>query len=223
MAVKPSPSILRNTTSLFHFEYLSPSLVSAVDEALFKGNLHSPNDSVTKGPQLRPVFQWNPPDLSEGSTWYNASVHSLQTAVSTLPDPTTAFKDGLELLRIHRGNYTATGPDPKQLQLLWWEFPPEHWTPLREGSPMNFLVEPMPRLNPNAHMDSDQLDVAAGFVDELLELSILRTFTKGKEFMMNAPLFVVPKEGQEGEWRVIADMLRGGQNSCMGSDPVFLP
>jgi hypothetical protein len=34
---------------------------------------------------------------------------------------------------------------------------------------------------------------------------------------------VVPKEGQPGEWRVIADMLRGGQNECMGNDPVFLP
>ena len=39
----------------------------------------------------------------------------------------------------------------------------------------------------------------------------------------NAPLFCVPKEGQPGEWRVIADMLHGGQNACMASDPVFLP
>ena len=31
------------------------------------------------------------------------------------------------------------------------------------------------------------------------------------------------KEGQPGEWRVIADMLRGGQNEFMGNDPVFLP
>jgi hypothetical protein len=65
--------------------------------------------------------------------------------------------------------------------------------------------------------------VAASFVDELLELSVLHEFEDGKEFLMNAPLFVVPKEGQGGEWRVIADMLRGGQNSCMGRDPVFLP
>ena len=218
-----SPSLLRNTTSLFHFEYLSPSLVSPVVEPLFKGNLHNPDVPDAKESQPRLVFHWNPPDLSEGSTWYNDRVRSLRIAVSTLPNPTTEFAAGLELLRIHRGNYTATGPAPRRLQLLWWEFPPEHWTPLREGSPMNFLVEPVPRLNPNAHMDSEQLVVAAGFVDELLELSILLAFAEGKEFLMNAPLFVVPKEGQEGEWRVIADMLRGGQNSCMGSDPVFLP
>jgi hypothetical protein len=38
-----------------------------------------------------------------------------------------------------------------------------------------------------------------------------------------APLFVVPKEGQEGEWRVIANMLRGGQNECIAGNPVYLP
>jgi hypothetical protein len=196
---------------------------SPAAEPLFKGNLHSSDDVEATESQSRPVFLWNPPGLSERSTWYNARVHSLRMAVSTLPDPATAFDDGLELLRIHRGNYTATGPAPKRLQLLWWEFPPEHWTPLREGSPMNFLVEPVPRLNPNAHMDSEQLVIAAGFVDELLELSILLSFAEWKAFLTNAPLFVVPKEGQGGEWRVIADMLHGGQNSCVGSDPVFLP
>ena len=36
-------------------------------------------------------------------------------------------------------------------------------------------------------------------------------------------MFVVPKLGQPGQWRVIADMLRGGQNSCIGADPVILP
>jgi hypothetical protein len=30
----------------------------------------------------------------------------------------------------------------------------------------------------------------------------------GRPVLLNAPLFVVPKEGQPGEWRVIADMLR---------------
>jgi hypothetical protein len=224
MEVPLSPSLLKNTTSLFHFEYLSPSLVTPTKAPVSKGNPQpAPGDTALDDPALRPVFQWSPPDLSEGGTWYNERVHSLRAAVATLPDPAKIFQEGLELLAIHRTNYTATGPAPKRLQLLWWEFPPEHWTPLREGSPMNFLVTPVPRLNPNAHMDQEQLDVAASFVDELLELSVLRDFAEGKEFLMNAPLFVVPKEGQEGEWRVIADMLRGGQNSCMGSDPVFLP
>ena len=39
----------------------------------------------------------------------------------------------------------------------------------------------------------------------------------------NAPLFVVPKPGQPGQWRCIADMKQGGQNACIGPDLVFLP
>jgi hypothetical protein len=191
--------------------------VAPTEAPVSKGNPQAdPGDTALDDPALRPVFKWNPPDLSEGGAWYNERVHSLRAAVATLPDPATIFREGLELLAIHRTNYTATGPAPKRLQLLWWEFPPEHWTPLREGSPMNFLVEPVPRLNPNANMDQEQLDVAASFVDELLELSVLCDFEEGKEFLMNAPLFVVPKEGQEGEWRVIADMLRGGAKFVYG-------
>jgi hypothetical protein len=222
--VTHSTSLLRNTTSLSHFEYLAPSLVIPLETPFrASGNPQDSGDAALTEAQFRPVFQWSPLDLSEGSSWYNSRVHSLRAATSTLDDPRSAFLAGLELLRIHRGNYITTGPEPKRLQLLWWEFPEEHWAPLREGSPMSFLVEPVPRLNPNANLNSEQLDVATAFVDEQIDLHVLRSFDEGKEFMMNAPLFVVPKEGQEGQWRVIADMLRGGQNECMGSDPVFLP
>ena len=36
----------------------------------------------------------------------------------------------------------AEGPRPTHLQLLWWEWPREHWDGLRLGSPMNFLIRP---------------------------------------------------------------------------------
>ena len=36
-------------------------------------------------------------------------------------------------------------------------------------------------------------------------------------------MFVVPKEGQPGQWQVITDMLCGGQNECIGADPCILP
>ena len=72
----------------------------------------------------QPAFSWTPPDLSVGGEWYNERVATLWEAADTLPDPEKIVKEGLELLKIHRGNYTATGPSPKQLQLLWWEFPP---------------------------------------------------------------------------------------------------
>jgi hypothetical protein len=220
-----SPSHLHfyNTQPLsFTMNTSPPPWLFPPQEPLFRGNPQDPDNPIPNE-DLLPVFQWAPPDLSKGSTWYNERVHSLWKAVLSLPDPEKFFQEGLKLLPIHQGNNVATGPSPKRLQFLWWEFPPEHWTPLREGSPMNFLVEPAPWLNKNAHMDAEQLDIAASFIDELLELHIFRTFGDGKAFMMNAPLFVAPKEGQEGEWRVIADMLRGGQNACMGSDPVSLP
>jgi hypothetical protein len=61
------------------------------------------------------------------------------------------------------------------------------------------------------------------YYDELLELKIVKLVPEGKEVLTTAPLFTVPKEGQEGEWRVIAYTLRGGQNSCKAPDPCVLP
>jgi hypothetical protein len=46
---------------------------------------------------------------------------------------------------------------------------------------MHFLVlEPMPRLNPDANMVQEQLEVGTSFVDELLELPFLLSFKEGK-------------------------------------------
>ena len=59
------------------------------------------------------------------------------------------------------------------------------------------------------------------FVDELISLGILQRASR-EEVVTTTPLFVVPKPGQEGQWRVIADMLRGGQNAASANDPVFL-
>jgi hypothetical protein len=115
--------------------------------------LQDAGNAVPDDLSLCPVFQWNPRDLSKGGTWCNERVHSLRAAVSTLFDLAKTFQEGLDLLAIHRTNYTAMGPAPKWSQLLWWEFPPKHWTPLREGSPTNFMVERLPRLNPNTNMD----------------------------------------------------------------------
>jgi len=72
-------------------------------------------------------------------------------------------------------------------------------------------------------MDGDMTQAAANFVDELMDLGVIDNIDEGLTILSNAPLFVVPKPGQEGQWRVITDALRGGQNSCVGQDPVFLP
>jgi hypothetical protein len=221
---------MRSTTSLFHWEYLSSSLTlpppstnpeSKATNSHTEDEWFRSDDEDAAFPEA--VFDWVPPDLTEGGEWFLERVASLTEAEKTLPDPDNVIREGLELLTIHRGNYDAKGPKPTRLQLLWWEFPPEHWTSLREGSRMNFLKEPKREIHDNAHMDAEQLDVAAAFVDELHDLGIVLEPGEGEELLSNAPLFTVPKEGQEGQWRVIADMLRGGQNECIGADPVVLP
>ena len=75
---------------------------------------------------------------------------------------------------------------------------------------MNFLTTPPKGLRPNADMDEEQQVVAGMFVIKLVELGICGWAPGDCPVHLNAPLFVVSKEGQPGEWRVIADMLRGG-------------
>ena len=58
-------------------------------------------------------------------------------------------------------------------------------------------------------MDESGLAAAAAFVDELLDLGVIRSIKEGMKIVANAPLFVVPKDGQPREWRIIADMKKG--------------
>lgn len=164
---------------------------------------------------------WVPPDLSEGGDWHRERVRTLEVAIAGWSDATRLRKEGLEALERHRENYGPEGP--KHLQLLWWEFPPEHWEELRDGCPMNFLTEPSGDLVMNQEMDPEAKGIATDFVNELVRLGVLRALPDGSSLKANAPLFCVPKEGQPGQWRPIADMKRGGQNAHIGKDPVHLP
>jgi hypothetical protein len=220
---------LERTTSLFHWEYLSTTL-SRVERAKAKSdplprplNWNEMRDKTRPTPVKNVPFSWKPPDLREGQEWHQRRMANLRKAAESFPDPTSVIDEGLAALATHRNNYTVDGPEAKKLKLLWWEFPEEHWIPLKEGSRMNFLCTPKAVIHDNAAMDEEQTLVAANFVEELLDLEAVRTPSEGREILTTAPLFVVPKEGQEGEWRVIADMLRGGQNECIAGDPVFLP
>jgi hypothetical protein len=223
--------LLERSTCIFIWEALVESLKNLRPKPGAKKTIRDTDraDRITRmsgDPELpaSELFHWRPPDLRPGGTWHQQRLLNLKAASLACPDPTQAYEDGLKSLKIHRTNYNAEGPAPTQLQLLWWEFPKEHWTALREGSRMNFLKSPSPEMKPNAVMDDEQLAVAAAFVDELLVLKVLHLLDDGEaEILLNAPLFVVPKEGQPGEWRVIADMLRGGQNMCIGNDPTVLP
>ena len=217
-----SGALLTRTTSLFHWEYLMDCLGSpSAYPAIAGGTPQTVENQANR--QVEPPFKWVPPDLSVGSPWYKERLKSLQKASWEFPDPPSIVKEGLSILDIHRSNYNSEGPAPTQLQLIWWEFPREHWGPLRKGSPMNFLQEPEPCMHPNSLMDEDQIRIAKEFIQELRDLGVLKPAGPGEVILSSAPLFCVPKEGQPGQWRVIADMLRGGQNKCIGSDPVFLP
>jgi hypothetical protein len=214
------------TTSLFHWEYLFTSLSQKVNthaRALGdqpRGAPERPKANTTK--VLPRPFQWQPPDLNPGSPWYSRRIANLQRAAACYPNPDELVERGLHMLATHRTNYDAEGAKPQHLQLLWWEFPREHWDALREGSHMNFVLTPPEIIHDNSPMDDEQLQVACEFVEELIGLGTLAPL-KDEEVKATAPLFCIPKEGQPGQWRVIADMLRGGQNSAIGNDPVFLP
>jgi hypothetical protein len=140
-----------------------------------------------------------------------------------MPEAKRLFREGLEALNVHRENYKTDDGTIKHLQLLWWEFPPEHWTELREGCPMNFLTEPTKGITPNAPMTAEQQEIAAEFIDELWHISVFELIPDEYEMKANAPLFTVAKAGQPGQWRCIADMKSGGQNAHIGKDPVHLP
>ena len=88
---------------------------------------------------------------------------------------------------------------------------------------MNFLSIPMKGLTPNAPMTEGQVEIATEFVDELWHIGVLELVPEGSKLLANAPLFTMPKPGQPGQWRCIADMKSGGQNKHIGKDPVHLP
>jgi hypothetical protein len=164
-------------------------------------------------------WEWEVPDLREGGEWHTARVDNLKKIIKGRKDEARLLQDGLDALNIHRGNYSDEGP--KYLQLLWWEFPPEHHEALREGCRMNFLITPGGELQLNSEMDAEERIAAGKFVDELRNLGILAK-AEGR-LKANCALFCVAKgPKQPGEKRCIADMKKGGQNSCIGKDPTFL-
>jgi hypothetical protein len=101
-------------------------------------------------------------------------------------------------------------------------FPPEHWDALREGSSMNFMHQPRCEITPNSPMDEEQIAIAEEFLDELVSLGTFIPVAPG-EMVANGPLFCLPKPGQPGQWRILSDMKRGGQNAAIGPDPTVFP
>ena len=227
-ATKLKAHVAKRTTAVHHWEYIGRCMPSRQTTRQVTRNLNS-QDTQTKAAATSDVgasrsysFEWKPPSLKDGSKWNEARKRNLRRACDSYPNSEEMYRDGLQRLSVHRNNYNKDGPCPKRLQLLWWEFPREHWDELREGFRQRFLTKPTPTILPNAEMDESGLSAATEFVEELIQLGVLRE-GEGIEVLSNAPLFVVAKAGQPGQWRVIADMKKGGQNDAIGADPCFLP
>jgi hypothetical protein len=85
---------------------------------------------------------------------------------------------------------------------------------------MNFLISQEGELVLNSVMDDVEQEAAGRSIDELISLGVLLLATG--PLRANCPLFCVDKPNQPGQKRCIADMKRGGQNACIGKDPVYL-
>ncbi len=170
-----------------------------------------------------PAWDWVSPTLGPGTTFRWKRMASLQLAVSTLPaeERSDAYSIGIRTLDLHSHNYTSDGP--KHLVLLWWEWDKRHWDALRNGISMNFMKPPKPGLIQNQKMNPEELKVATAFVEELRQLGVIeRCADFDVELVNNFPLFLVPKPGQPGQWRCIANGKDGNQNEVCVGDPCMM-
>ena len=113
------------------------------------------------------------------------------------------------MLATHRRNCDATGPTLKKLQLLWWEFPLEHWDAIRDGSRMGFLSPPLAIFTPNSSKTQEQEEVAGTFCNELIGIGATGPAPPNNPTITNNPLFCLPKPAQLGEWKVMPTVLGG--------------
>jgi hypothetical protein len=217
----PRSETVRSTVSVHLLEYLSDFMVSGLDSTTISSESLEDKFEIDSDDD-HPPFSWKPQDLAPRSAWTKARTYNLIQAALKYEDPGRLIEDGMRMLRRHRTNYTAEGPKSTHLQLLWWEFPMESWDELREGCSMNFLTPPKELITPNSEMTAEQVTIAEEFVEELVSLGVLIRVQPG-EMVTNGPLFCLPKPGQPGQWRILSDMRRGGQNETIGADPTVFP
>ena len=217
------PTPLSHATSL----HIWHSLLDVLPEQRFlRGHLSVPQTAAPAnqpGPSAIPSppdWAWQLPDLSEDSAWFVSRIATLNDATAAAPDRDRLRSEGLATLR--RYIRTLMGQETT-LNLLWWEWPPTHWERIRNGCSLNFIVSPEGGLVPNPAMDADQMATAVEFVEELIDINVLEAVPDGQVLLRNGPLLVIPKAGQPGQWRVLSDMKRGGQNAYIANDPVLLP
>ena len=87
---------------------------------------------------------------------------------------------------------------------------------------MNFMDIPQPGIVPNQDLKGKELDEAINLVNELIDLNVLQPPPSLLKILNNFPLFLVPKPGQPGQFRTIADGKTGGQNKVCVADPCHM-
>jgi hypothetical protein len=107
-------------------------------------------------------FEWKDPDLRDGGEWREAQLDKHRNITEGWHDQDCIMVEGRRLLASHRINYTSQ--DAQRLEILWWEWPIEHWESLRFGGSMNFMETPVPGLEENGKMTESQLKIAVAFV-----------------------------------------------------------
>jgi hypothetical protein len=127
--------LLNQTTSLVIWEYLSETLsTDAPNRPLPPPPFQSATTPRTTQLPISPLevlpFSWAPPNLSPGGSWHTMHRETLRLAAAQYSDPDKLIREGIHLLKVYCQNYVAKGPEPNSLQLLWWEFPKEHWNKL---------------------------------------------------------------------------------------------
>lgn len=217
------PRILQAATGLHIWRALESTVVdNLIQPGRLRVDTHEPDKETGEREEESSDWTWTLPTLSEDGEWWQQRRAKLWevTASYQLPDKARYRTEGLATLR--RYVRTLEGKETT-LNLLWWEWPETHHAVLRDGCPMRFVSDPGESLSPNPTYDADQLETAAEFVDELERLGVIEKVPPGRRLRRNGPLQVIPKEGQPGEWRVLSDMKRGGQNAHIAADPVALP
>jgi hypothetical protein len=154
-----------NTTALALWE-------AAVEWPTNPVRYHQPRQASKISPSSQQDWSWHPPDLSVDGTWFKQQKHSLLHAIRKLALSSTEhwqlYQRCMTILDTHRTNYDDFGPTPTTLQVIWWNFPSEHWQQLLDGFSMNFLTEPQPFTPVPAILEKGQLDTIDQFMGELV-------------------------------------------------------
>jgi hypothetical protein len=103
-----TPHLLHDTTSVFHWEYISQCFLQLMDTSAPTISVSQPvptaGDEMPSSEAAYP--DWKPPDMTPGGEWHTAWVERLRYACSFNDDSDSLLQDGLQKLMQHRQKYT---------------------------------------------------------------------------------------------------------------------